>query len=99
MTDGETYAGPLAMSQAKGRGWNFSLANWRDIFLAIVDTIATDGARSSNETINARWVGPLREGAERWRIRAPFGDFDCVYYPDKALLQQIIRPRDEQVAA
>lgn len=94
MIDREMYAAPAAMEGAKGRGWNFSLADWRDVFLAITDTIAEDGRGSIARNVVAQFVGPLRDGAERWRIRAPWGAFDCVYYPERACVMQFIRPRE-----
>lgn len=98
MTDREIYAAPSAMETAKGCGWNFSLADWRDIFLAITDTIATDGAGSIGRHVSAQYIGPLREGAERWRIKAPCGQFDCVYYPHRACVMSMIRPREPDAA-
>lgn len=90
------YAAPAAIANARGRGVDFSLADWRDIFLAITDTLAADGPRSVARNVRAQLVGPLRDGAERWRIRAPRGAFDCVYYPDRACVMSIIQPREPQ---
>lgn len=67
--------------------------DWRDIFLAITDTLARDGSRS---TVNhaASYVGPVREG-ERWAISMRRGTrFDVLYDPSQARIYRVAQPRD-----
>lgn len=57
-----TYATPTAISRANAAGLNLSLANWRDIFLAITDEIAGDTGRQSCQSPHHRSKGKLRKG-------------------------------------
>jgi hypothetical protein len=86
-----TYASPVAIQRANAAGLNLSLANWREIFLAITDTMSDERAALN---VSAEFVGHVRDGGERWRIKIPHKEFDVIYDPRQARIVLVIRPRD-----
>lgn len=86
-----TYATPTAISRVNAAGLNLSLANWREIFLAITDEIVGD---RSVQTVSASYVGNVRDGGERWHIKIPTREFDVIYDPGVALIVLVLRPRE-----
>ena len=88
---GVSYASPVAIGRANAVGLNLSLANWRDIFLAITDTMSEERAAPD---VTASFVGKVRDGGERWRIAIPSREFDVIYDPAIARIVLVIRSRD-----
>lgn len=84
----ERYATDQACDAALSRGFDFSLGDWRDVFLAITDTTATDGRRSLNQGVSAEYVGPVRD-AERWAVTWRGWRFDVIYQPKDAMITSV----------
>jgi hypothetical protein len=84
----ERYATAMAIQQAKLAGLTLSLHMWRETFLAITDEVS-DGVTSS---VLASFVGPVRDGGERWRIKIPRHLFDVIYDPLVAKIIVVWRP-------
>jgi hypothetical protein len=87
-----SYVTQGAISRANAVGLNLSLADWRGIFLAITDEIASDPPAAQN--VSASFIGNVRDGGERWRINIPGREFDVIYEPASARIVLVIRPRD-----
>lgn len=85
-----TYATPTAISRANAAGLDLNLAGWRDIFLAITDTMSDEPAA---RTVTATFVGNVRDGGERWHIAAG-REFDVIYDPHVARIVLVMRPKD-----
>lgn len=93
MIDRRPYATARAVNDASMIGADFAYSDWRDIFLAISDTMATDGLRSTSDWVSAVYVGPIRDGGERWCVVHRRHLFDVIYDPPKALIVALIAPR------
>lgn len=83
------YATGGAIEEARLVGLLIRRDEWRDMMLAITDTMATDGERSLSP-ITAAYVGPVRDG-ERWQIGGLGVTFDVLYHPDRAQVYRIAR--------
>lgn len=89
----ESYATSAAINRANAIGLNLSLANWREIFLAITDKIASDPPAANKVT--AAFIGSVRDGGERWAIQISGRQFDVIYDPMIAKIVTLIRPREQ----
>lgn len=87
-----SYATPAAISRATAIGLDLSLAGWRDIFLAITDTMA--GEEPLAKHAMASFIGNVRDGGERWHIKIPGRLFDVIYDPKLARIVLVIRSKD-----
>jgi hypothetical protein len=83
------YCTGPAVDGAYQRGFDLSAADWRAIFLAITDTIATDGKKSDRDDIAAEFAGPMRDSMERWTITLPKGRLDALYDPFRAVVYRV----------
>lgn len=88
--ENELYASKLAIHQANAAGLNLSLGSWREIFLAITDSVSGE----TKSMVTAAFVGDVRDGGERWRVKMPAREFDVIYDPHSARVVLVIRPRD-----
>lgn len=86
-----SYATKIAMSRATAAGFRLSLGDWREIFLAITDTMSETPAA---QNVNASFIGRVRDGAERWHIETPSRTFDVIYDPDQAQIVLVLMPRE-----
>lgn len=84
------YASKVAITQANAIGLSLSLADWREIFLAITDTMVDEKA----SIVTATYVGNVRDGGERWAIKIPSRSFDVIYDPFAARVVLVLRPRE-----
>lgn len=84
-----SYVTQSEINRAKAVGLNLSLANWREIFLAITDEIAREPPAASN--VVAAFIGKFRDGGERWRITHPYWEFDVIYDPALARIVLVLR--------
>lgn len=91
------FATGAAIEDSRAIGLDLRLNDWRDIFLAITDTLARDGTQSIGQ-ISAVFVGPVRDG-ERWLIAVNRRSFDVLYNPDRAQVYRVLAPRDPANAA
>lgn len=89
-----SYVTGSAVQIARAIGLDLRRDDWRDIVLAITDTMANDDQRSMRVDVLAHFVGPVRDG-ERWTIEG-MGTrrFDVLYSPDRAMVTGIVRPRE-----
>lgn len=85
----QSYSTEEACDGAIARGFDLSLADWRAVFLAMTDTLATDGEVSLRSNITARFIGPVRDG-ERWTIFVNTRSFDALYDKHKAVVYRVI---------
>lgn len=92
-----SYVTGAAVQIARTAGLDLRRDDWRDIVLAITDTLAEDGQRSLRVGISAQFVGPVRDG-ERWTIHMGATRFDVLYSPHRAMVTSIVRPREEGMA-
>lgn len=89
-----SYVTGAAVQTARAAGIDLRRDDWRDIFLAITDTMADDGQQSRRRHLEAAYVGPVR-GGERWAIWiGATTRFDVLYNPDRAMVTGIVRPRE-----
>jgi hypothetical protein len=80
------YATDRAGDAALQRGFELHQGDWRDICLAIWDTMATDGKESLHTRfVTAAYVGPIRDG-ERWAICWRGRFLHVLYDPWQALI-------------
>ena len=84
-----SYAAQSAISRANAMGLDLSDSDWRQIFLAITDEIASEPPAAMG--VSASFVGPVRDGGERWHIAAPGRQFDVIYDPHVARIVLVIR--------
>lgn len=87
-----THATGAAIDGARALGLEPRRDDWRDIMLAITDTLAEDGQRSLSP-IAAAYIGPLRDG-ERWGISGFRIPFDVLYSPERAQVYRVTRRRE-----
>lgn len=87
-----TYASQIAITRARAVGLDLRDANWREIFLAITDEIASDPPSAPD--VSAGFVGKVRDGAERWRIIFRGRQFDVIYDPAISRIILVIRSQD-----
>lgn len=92
-----SHATGAAIDGARALGLEPRRDDWRDILLAITDTLADDGQRSLS-SVTAAYIGPLRDG-ERWAIHGHRVPFDVLYSPERAQIYRVTRRRDEDGAA
>jgi hypothetical protein len=93
MTPLHVYATLSAVEESQMLGFIIRRDDWRDIFLAITDTLAGDGQQSIKLTA-ARYVGPVRIG-ERWSVViVGQARFDVLYDPSQARIYRVAQPRD-----
>jgi hypothetical protein len=87
-----SYASQNAIARARAIGLDFSLSDWREVFLAITDTLSETTLAIHT---SAEFVGTVRDGGERYRI-VLFGgrQFDAIYDPAVARIMLVIRPRE-----
>lgn len=85
------YASKVAITQANAIGLSLSLADWREIFLAITDTMVDEKAA----IVTAAYVGNVRDGGERWAIKIPSRSFDVIYDPFAARVVLVLRATRE----
>lgn len=88
----DQWATQSARDGALARGFDLSRAAWRNVFLAITDTMAGDGHRSSNPHITAAYLGPVRQG-ERWAVVCHGRRFDVLYAPKIPVILGMTDPR------
>lgn len=86
-----TYATQAAIASASRIGLSIGLGDWREIFLAITDNICGETA----SLVSANLIGPVRDGAERWRIRTANVAFDVIYDPKPAQIVLVLRGRPD----
>lgn len=90
---GHAFGTSTAVEDARTAGLMVRRSDWRDIFLAITDTLATDGTRSMRDLFEAQFAGPVRDG-ERWHITMSGARFDVLYNPDRAQVYRLLPPRE-----
>lgn len=90
------HATGAAIDGARALGLEPRRDDWRDIILAITDTMAEDGQRSLSP-VTAVYIGPLRDG-ERWAIHGHHIPFDVLYSPERAQVYRVTRRRDGEGA-
>lgn len=95
---GHAFGTSTAVEDARNAGLMVHRSDWRDIFLAITDTLATDGTRSARERFEAQFAGPVRDG-ERWHVTMSGTRFDVLYSPDRAQVYRLLPPREGMVVA
>ena len=83
------YCTTAAIDGAFQRGFDLSARDWRGVFLAITDHFADDGQRSDRSDIATDYVGPLRDGMERWTITFSRRSFDALYDPFRAIVYRV----------
>lgn len=72
--------------------------DWRDIFLAITDTMADDGQLSEQTgRLTAAYVGPVRDG-ERWSISGFRVAFDALYNAERAQVYRVVATKPSTTA-
>lgn len=84
------YCTGAAVDGAYQRGFDLSARDWRAVFLAITDNLASDGHRSDRADVTAEYVGPMRDGAERWTISFSSRRFDALYDPFRAVVYRVV---------
>lgn len=90
-----SYANGGAVQEARLAGLDLRRDDWRDVVLAITDTMATDGQLSDrNGQLTATYVGPVRDG-ERWSVTVRGMRFDVLYSPELAQIYRMARPTDQ----
>ena len=85
------YATGGAIEEARLAGLLIRRNDWRDIFLAITDIMATDDTQSAVTDITGVFVGPVRDG-ERWAITLGKVRFDVLYNPERAQIYRVPPP-------
>ena len=95
----DAYVTGPAIDGARQRGFDFALSEWRDAFLAITDCLAADGSRSLNGSITSAYVGPLRDGMERWAVSYRGRRLDVMYDPRRALIFRVADPPGSVLAS
>jgi len=89
------YATTGAIDGARERGFEPGYTDWRDAFIAITDAIATDGQHSGNACITAAYVGPMRDGVERWTVNFSGRSLDVAYNPARVTFDRVMDTRKE----
>lgn len=78
-----------AVQEARLAGLAMRRDDWRDVVLAITDTMATDGRLSDRSgQLTAAYVGPVRDG-ERWSVTVRGVRFDALYSPERAQVTRV----------
>lgn len=95
MSERQSYASSTAITQAREMGLNFSHAVWRQIFLAITDSLIGEQEAIG---LTAHLRGPVRDGRERWELRFPRIHVECIYDPKTALVVSLLPPRASESA-
>lgn len=89
------YATQAAIDGARQRGFDPSYVDWRDAFVALTDTMSADGERSCNGEVTAGYVGPMRDGVERWTVHCHGRAFDVAYNPGRITFDRVMDTRKE----
>lgn len=88
-----TFSTDDARRDARELGIDLRYQDWRNVFLAITDTMANDGQRSNVAHTIAAFVGHVRDGAERWAITCRGVAFHALYDPRRASIFRVLPPR------
>lgn len=96
MTASAEWASVAAHDGVLARGFEINNSGWRNIFLAITDTVLGEPAQYS--TFRVELVGPVRQG-ERWAVRWRSRSFDVIYNPYRALIERVIDHRQDPEGA
>lgn len=83
------YRTDVAMDGTLSRGFDLSYADWRDAFLAIMDVISGE-TLSSRTNVMATYIGPVRDGCDRWTISFSNRPIDLIYDPHRAMFTRAV---------